>query len=104
MGQVLHMPYARIANLASELTALGAAGFTLLALTPVAHATPISDWARSSPAVGRIALLAGNEVDGLSPHTIAMVDACVRIPMRRGVDSLNLATAIAVALDRLTNP
>jgi tRNA G18 (ribose-2'-O)-methylase SpoU len=104
MGQVLQMPYARLANLSFELKALKSSGFTLLALTPAPHVQPISDWTRSSRVGGKLAVLAGSEVDGLSSQTMAMADACVRIPMRRGVDSLNLATAIAVALDRLTNP
>lgn len=104
MGHVLQMPYARVTNLASELTALKSAGFTVLALTPAAHATPIFEFARSSSAGGKIAVLAGSELDGLSTQAMAIADACVRIPMHRGVDSLNLATAIAVALARLTNP
>jgi tRNA G18 (ribose-2'-O)-methylase SpoU len=33
-----------------------------------------------------------------------MADHRVRIPMHGGVDSLNLATAVAVVLDRLANP
>ena len=104
MGQVLQMPYARAPNLPSELSGLKSSGFTLLALTPAAHAIPISDWACSSPSTGKIAVLAGGEVNGLSPRAMAIADARVRIPMHRGVDSLNLATAIAIALDRLTNP
>jgi RNA methyltransferase, TrmH family len=45
------------------------------------------------------ALLAfGSERDGVSPELTARADARVRIPMRAGVSSLNLATAVAVVL------
>jgi TrmH family RNA methyltransferase len=40
----------------------------------------------------------GTERDGLGPELLARADARVRIPMRAGVSSLNLATAVAVAL------
>ena len=45
----------------------------------------------------RIALFMGAEGDGLTPETIAFCDDVVRIPMRPGVDSLNVAAASAVA-------
>lgn len=40
----------------------------------------------------------GSEREGLSPGLLARADARVRIPMREGVSSLNLATAVAVVL------
>jgi RNA methyltransferase, TrmH family len=43
-------------------------------------------------------LLVGTERGGLSPALRARADTAVAIPMRPGVSSLNLATAVAVAL------
>ena len=45
----------------------------------------------------RAAVILGAEGDGLLPETIAAADTVVRIPMQRGVDSLNVAAASAVA-------
>lgn len=45
----------------------------------------------------KLAIVLGTEGDGLSPRTIADCDHTVRIPMARGVDSLNVAAASAVA-------
>jgi tRNA G18 (ribose-2'-O)-methylase SpoU len=45
----------------------------------------------------RPALLLGAEGPGLSRHALAASDVPVRLPMRRGVDSLNVAAAAAVA-------
>ncbi len=46
---------------------------------------------------GRV-LAFGTERGGLSPALLARADRRVRIPMRPGVSSLNLATAVAVVL------
>ena len=45
----------------------------------------------------RLAVVLGTEGDGLRDGTIAGCDYTVRIPMERGVDSLNVAAASAVA-------
>ncbi|MBC7679281.1 MAG: rRNA methyltransferase [Pseudorhodobacter sp.] len=51
-------------------------------------------------------LVVGSERNGLSPALRARADAVVALPMREGVSSLNLATAVAAALYawRLTKP
>jgi tRNA G18 (ribose-2'-O)-methylase SpoU len=101
MGSTLRVPYARLPIWPSDLAALKAAGFTLMALTPGDHAI---DLARCPPRRARqkVVLLVGNEGSGLTPEAEAMADICVRIPMRPGVDSLNLATATGIALYHLT--
>ncbi|MDE6010122.1 MAG: RNA methyltransferase [Muribaculaceae bacterium] len=45
----------------------------------------------------RLAIIMGTEGDGLSEKVIKEADYIVRIPMRHGVDSLNVAAASAVA-------
>ena len=45
----------------------------------------------------RLAIVMGTEGDGLSDREISDADYVVRIPMRHGVDSLNVAAASAVA-------
>jgi tRNA G18 (ribose-2'-O)-methylase SpoU len=103
IGHVLEMPYARVSNVDAEMAALKGHGFTLVALTPHEDATPLPDFAASPASRGKIAVLAGNEHAGLSARACALADLRVRIPIKSGVDSLNVATAIAIALDRLTN-
>lgn len=51
----------------------------------------------------RAAILLGAEGDGLMPETIAAADDVVMIPMMRGVDSLNVAAASAVAFYAMTS-
>jgi tRNA G18 (ribose-2'-O)-methylase SpoU len=100
MGQVLVVPYARLESWPAGLAVLREAGFTLLALTPAADATPIQSLAPAQRR--RSALLLGAEGPGLSAAALSASDSRVRIPMRRGVDSLNVAAAAAVAFWELT--
>ncbi len=93
MGAVLAVPYARLDNWQGGLADLRTAGFRLLALTPDAGASPI-DAVGPAP---KIALLIGGEGHGLSSRWLAAADQAVRIPMSRGVDSLNVASAVAIA-------
>ena len=49
----------------------------------------------------KLAVILGTEGDGLAPETIADCDYTVMIPMSHGVDSLNVASASAVAFWQL---
>ena len=45
----------------------------------------------------KLAIILGNEGNGLLPETISKSDYVVKIPMPDGIDSLNVAAASAVA-------
>jgi tRNA G18 (ribose-2'-O)-methylase SpoU len=92
MGEVFAIPYARFDSWPGGLASL--AGFELLALTPDATATPISQL--HVPDDAKLALLLGAEGPGLSTRAMSAARP-VRIPMSNGVDSLNVAAAAAVA-------
>lgn len=49
----------------------------------------------------KLAVILGNEGEGLENETIALCDYTVKIPMTHGVDSLNVAVASAVAFWQL---
>jgi len=49
-----------------------------------------------------ICLLVGSEADGLSSDALALCDDHFTIPMHRGVDSINVANAVAVSLYEAT--
>ncbi|MCI1306300.1 MAG: RNA methyltransferase [Lachnospiraceae bacterium] len=51
----------------------------------------------------RIAVLLGNESTGIRPETLRCCDVTAKIPMARGVDSLNVAAASAVAFWELSD-
>ncbi len=100
MGEVFAVPYARIEPWPDGLDQVRQAGFTVLALTPDPGAVPLQ---RLGPGPrARSALLLGAEGPGLSRQALAASDVPVKIPMRRGVDSLNVAAAAAVAFWELS--
>ena len=100
MGEVFAVPYAKLEPWPAALDEVRRAGFTLLALTPAADALPIQRLDAGQRA--RPALLLGAEGSGLSRPALAASDARVVIPMRAGVDSLNVAAAAAVAFWELS--
>jgi tRNA G18 (ribose-2'-O)-methylase SpoU len=101
MGHVLGVPHARATTWPGELAALAADGWRTLALTP-SGATRVHELA---PPDGRVLVLAGAEGPGLADATLAAPGVeRVRIAMAPGVDSLNVATAVAVALSHLRGP
>jgi tRNA G18 (ribose-2'-O)-methylase SpoU len=95
MGEVFAVPYARAESWPGALADVRAAGFTVLAMTPDADAVSLGALAPEHRA--KPALLLGAEGPGLSGAALTASDVAVRIPMRRGVDSLNVAAAAAVA-------
>jgi tRNA G18 (ribose-2'-O)-methylase SpoU len=96
MGAVLRVPYARAESWPEALARIAAAGRRVVALTPRASQS-IGEFARLERREP-IALVAGTEGDGLSSEVEAMTDARVSIPMAEGVDSLNVAVALGIAL------
>lgn len=101
LGHVLTVPFARVeeGRWPAALDDLRAAGFTTLALTPALDAEPLGRIAAEQPA--RIALVLGAEGPGLSEAALANTERRVRIPMAPGIDSVNVATAAAIALSAL---
>ena len=98
MGHVLSVPWTRLEPWPGGLDGLRRAGFTLLALTPDPAADPLP----KGPETGsNLAVLLGAEGPGLSPAALAAADRRLRIPLRPGVDSLNLASAAAIAFHAL---
>ncbi|WP_206476524.1 RNA methyltransferase [Microbacterium sp. KRD172] len=96
MGTVFQVPWARIGDWTSAVADLHAAGFEVAALALSDDAVPLREYAADRP--DRVALVMGTEGDGLSRDALDAADAVVTIPMRAGVDSLNVASAAAVAL------
>jgi tRNA G18 (ribose-2'-O)-methylase SpoU len=101
MGAVLSVPFAGASPWPGVLSRLSAAGFTIVALTPHEQSETLDHFAARRPA-SKLALLIGGEGTGLTPAAEAAADVSVRIPMRRGVDSLNLAVAAGIALYALS--
>lgn len=93
MGHALLVPFAKSDDWPGDLDLLRAAGFRTVALTPGEGSVPLA----GAVTGGRVAFLVGAEGPGLTEETMRRCDVRARIPMSRGTDSLNVATAAAVA-------
>ncbi|MET0425816.1 MAG: RNA methyltransferase [Actinoplanes sp.] len=100
MGEVFAIPYAKAEAWPDALKEVSAAGFRLLALTPAPDAVQLQDLSPADRA--RPALMLGAEGPGLTRAALAASDTRVAIPMQNGVDSLNVATAAAIAFWELS--
>jgi tRNA G18 (ribose-2'-O)-methylase SpoU len=96
MGAVLQVPWARLPDWKTAGPLIRGAGYELAALALRDDAEDLADFASGLPE--RLALMFGTEGEGLSRRALASATRCVTIPMEHGVDSLNVATAAAVAL------
>jgi tRNA G18 (ribose-2'-O)-methylase SpoU len=96
MGTVLHVPFAPLPWLEGGVELLRRNGFRIVALSPAGEVR-LAD----APLDGRVALLVGSEGHGLTEAALAAADVRARIPMHRDIDSLNVATAAAIAFAAL---
>jgi tRNA G18 (ribose-2'-O)-methylase SpoU len=95
MGTTFYLPIVESTDLAVDFTLLKQRwGVHCVAGVLDGTATPINSAARHD----RLALVFGNEAQGLDPRDIALCDERVTIPMKLGTDSLNVAIAAGIFL------
>ena len=104
MGTVLQVPWGRIGENASDwpekgLALLHSFGFVTLAMALSDNSLSLADPTLRD--IEKLAIVLGTEGDGLSHSTVANCTYTVKIPMSHGVDSLNVASAGAVAFWQL---
>ena len=100
MGTTLQLPFRVADEWPVALAQIRDEGTPVAALTPMEPAVDIEAFVRRRAGVG-VALLLGNEGDGVSRSALDLCDERVRIDIDPAVDSLNVATAAAIALQRL---
>ena len=96
MGHALLVPFAKAERWPADLYRLRDNGFRLLAMTPGPQARTLSE-VMDELRDEKVAVLVGAEGPGLTETALRAADVRVRIPMSRGTDSLNVATAAALA-------
>lgn len=98
IGHALDVPFARSLDWIGDLRGLEQRGITLIAAATAEHAVDVD--AVQPPR--RVALVVGQEFDGVTRPTLEACRHVVRIPMAPGVDSLNVGVAAAVCLHRFS--
>ncbi len=92
-GSLLRVPIMEIPDAGETLSCLRSRGLTLVGASPRAR-----EGYREARLSGPVALFVGGEGPGLAREVERAMDLLVRIPMREGVESLNVAAAAAVLL------
>lgn len=100
MAATLSVPYATAEPWPDVLVALQHRGWHVVGLTPAQDQEPLWEAAEGARR-RRTALVFGHEGDGLTAQARAACGVLARIPMASGVDSLNVAVSVGVALYEL---
>ena len=104
-GATLRLPFATASDWPAALGALRDRSYLVAALTPLrgaagAATVELEDFTARRPR-RPVALVVGTEGEGLTARALAAADARVHIRIDPSVDSLNVATAAAIALQQL---
>lgn len=81
------------------VSALKEAGYSVLLLEQTQNSTPYQDFQPSGP----VALILGNEVDGVSDALVSLCDGAVDIEMSGLKNSLNVSVAFGIVAYHLRN-
>ncbi len=94
LGATKYVPWRHTDDAEAVVSELKEAGYTLVALDNGPGSVCLWDF----PWPQRCAIIAGNEVDGVSREFLDVVDARVNLPMFGYKRSLNVTTALGIAM------
>lgn len=94
LGAEKTVPWRHLWNRETCIQDLQKKKFTILALESTKNSKPYSSFRATFP----LALIVGNEVEGIDVSTLAKADHIIQIPMRGKKESLNVSHATAVVL------
>lgn len=98
VGAIDSVPYALVTNIANTLDELKANGWIVTGLAGEADLDIVQAFALPKNAVHKAnAIVLGAEGPGLRPRVRSLCDQLAKIPMPGGAESLNVATAAAIA-------
>lgn len=89
-----HVPWEYCKNSKLKVQNLKRKGISIIALEQTDMSIDYDKFNYKKP----LAIVVGNEVDGVSDDVLKLCDAAVEIPMRGIANSLNVATATGIAL------
>lgn len=96
LGAEQYIPWEMADTTASAIKKLKEEGYQIFALEQSDHSVPYYEAARALGVDARVAIIAGNEVQGLPPDILEASDRILEIPMLGKKESLNVAVAFGV--------
>ncbi len=94
LGAETSVPWRQVASLPRLLTRLHIEGYELVALEQMPGSIDYRDYRPGK----HIALILGNEVEGVAPEILKRSDHVIEIPMYGAKNSLNVSVATGIAL------
>ncbi|MEX2014486.1 MAG: TrmH family RNA methyltransferase [Candidatus Saccharimonadales bacterium] len=99
LGAQNYLKWERPGNVLSAITKLKIKGYTIAALEQSEKSIELSEY---KPA-GRIALILGNEIEGMDKEILDISDIIIEIAMKGKKESFNVSIAAAMCLYKLTS-
>ncbi|OGU72281.1 MAG: hypothetical protein A3G43_09730 [Ignavibacteria bacterium RIFCSPLOWO2_12_FULL_56_21] len=99
LGATSTVPWRYFRSPLEGLKTLKSEGYLLCGLEVTHGSVPLHSWKLPT---GPLALVAGNEVVGVSADVLRMCEHVLEIPMYGSKDSLNVAVAVGIALYELS--
>lgn len=83
-------------NVVTALQTLKEDGYTIVAIEQTTNSQSLSDW--KLPDESKVAIIMGNEVDGVSDDALALTDIAIEIPQYGTKHSLNVSVCAGVVM------
>ena len=99
LGSEHRLPWEKSESAAELIQKLKKEGVAVVALDNQSESVDISSYCWPN----NIALLLGNEVDGIDKKLVELCDGVVEIPMQHSKKSLNVSVALGIALFALVS-
>ena len=97
LGAETWVPWQKRKDLKLLITSLQKKGVCVVALEKTGASQGVGEWQKDKHASG-VALIVGNEVDGISPDILTLCDAVCHIPMVGKKESLNVSVAAGIGM------
>jgi 23S rRNA (guanosine2251-2'-O)-methyltransferase len=98
LGAEKSVDWEQIENIGEVINKLKKEGYEIAALEQTGNARDLSNFSPTK----NIAVIVGNEVDGIDEETLEAADIHLQIPMQGKKESLNVAVAAAIAMYQLS--
>ena len=99
LGAEITVPTEHVENIGNLLRELKDSGYELIALEQHERSTPLNSFVSEGK---KLALLLGEEVNGIPPDLLALCDHIIEIPMRGQKESFNVSVAAGISIYELS--
>ncbi len=96
LGATLSVPWIHRTSAAEAVEELKREGYVVHSVEQTVHAIPLGQW--RFPEGGRLALVFGNELNGVSEAVVGASDGCIVVPQGGTKHSLNVSVCAGIVL------